>query len=444
LPLSDIELSFSGSAWALIANPQTCGPATTTSELVPWSAGQDAMPSSSFDVTWEGAGERCAGPPPFAPSLSAGTTIATAGSFSPLSLTVSSHTPEQSLSRLGFQPPPGLEWMFSSVPLCGEPQAREGTCSSASQIGTATIVSGPGPYGDALAGVVYLTQGYDSGQYGLSIAIHAVIGTPPTPFNLGDVVIRAAIGVNPVTGALSIADDPLPLVLDGIALRTQTFNMTIDRPELILNPTICASRQITATIEGAQGTVVQVSDPFGNPGCQNRPAARATEGSLTGTEKEETGTEKEETGTEKEETGTEKEETGTEEEETTGSSGSANSSPKPTPKLLLSHISEKVSGNHLLLTLTAAASGLMTITGKGIGKYTKKIRAGAHKFEITLSKSDIFDWRNHLRLELELTFRIANGSMGQKVTIKLWEVLDSRPSPRADCSVGLCHCGCLG
>ncbi len=389
LPLSDVEFSFSGSAWALIANPQTCGPATATSELAPWSAGPDATPSSSFDVTWEGAGEGCAGPPPFAPSLSAGTTIATAGSFSPLTLTVSGHTPEQSLSRLGFQLPPGLEWMFSSVPLCGEPQAQEGTCSSASQIGTATIVSGPGPYGAALTGAVYLTEGYAGGQYGLSIAIHAVIGTPPTPFNLGDVVIRAAISVNPVTGALSIADDPLPLVLDGIALRTQTFNMTIDRPEFILNPAICASRQITATIEGTQGTVVQASDPFGNPGCQNPPAAQAAQGSPTGTE------------------------------ETTGSSGSANSSPKSTPKLLLSHIGEKVSGDHLLLTFTAAANGLVTITGKGIRKYTKKLRAGAHKIGITLSKSDIFDWRNHLRFELELTFRIASGSVGKKVTIKL-------------------------
>ena len=36
--------------------------------------------------------------------------------------------------------------MISKVPLCPEPQAREGTCSSASQIGHTVVAAGPGPY----------------------------------------------------------------------------------------------------------------------------------------------------------------------------------------------------------------------------------------------------------------------------------------------------------
>jgi hypothetical protein len=55
LPLSRIKLTFYGGSRALLANPPICGTFTTNSELMPWSDGLDAMPSSSFQIT-EGTG----------------------------------------------------------------------------------------------------------------------------------------------------------------------------------------------------------------------------------------------------------------------------------------------------------------------------------------------------------------------------------------------------
>jgi WD40-like Beta Propeller Repeat len=267
LPISELNLSFQGGIRALLANPQTCGTATTSSDLSPWSSPltPDAEPSSSFVVDWNGDGEACPGTLSFEPTLNVGTVTPTAGSFSPFVLTVTGADRQQYLSRVSVQLPPGLAWMFSTVPLCGEPQAAGGACPSESEIGTTEIAAGTGTHPLWLGGRVYLTAGYRGAPYGLSIVVPAVMG----PFDLGQVVLRAAISVAPGTGALTIYFDPLPQIIDGIPLRIQTFEVAIDRPEFVLNPSSCAPRQITATLEGAQGASVEASEPFVTPGCQS-------------------------------------------------------------------------------------------------------------------------------------------------------------------------------
>ncbi len=80
LPFSELKIHLNGGPRAPLDNPAVCGPATTTSDLTPWSAPgitpeglslagtADATPSSFFDV------EGCAGAtPPFGPGLLAGT-----------------------------------------------------------------------------------------------------------------------------------------------------------------------------------------------------------------------------------------------------------------------------------------------------------------------------------------------------------------------------------
>jgi len=83
----------------------------------------------------------------------------------------------------------------------------------------------------------------------------------------GNVVVRAAINVDPSTAALTVTSDPFPQIIDGIPLRLRSANVTIDRPNFIFNPTNCSQLHVTATITGAQGASSQGSTPFAVAGC---------------------------------------------------------------------------------------------------------------------------------------------------------------------------------
>jgi len=264
LPFSDLELTLTGGSRAPLANPTTCGKATTLSDLTPWSTPYtpDATPESSFPV------EGC-GPTQFSPSFTAGTVNPIAGAFSPLTVTFSRSDRDQDLAGLSVQTPPGLLGMLSKVPLCPEPQATLGKCSSASQIGVATVAAGPGstpvwlPAAGQPANAVYLTGPYKGAPFGLSVVVPAVAG----PFNLGTVVVRAAIHVNPRTAQIQVTSDPLPQILDGVPLQVKTVNVLINRPRFTFNPTNCAQQTISGTATSAQSTGATVSNPFAVGAC---------------------------------------------------------------------------------------------------------------------------------------------------------------------------------
>lgn len=126
-----------------------------------------------------------------------------------------------------------------------------------------TVAAGPGSHPFYEKGYIYLTGPYKGSPFGLSIVVPTVAG----PFNLGNVVVRARIAVDPNTTALTVTSDPFPQILDGILLRLRTANVTIDRPGFIFNPTDCAQLRVSATIAGARGAQAQVSAPFAVAGC---------------------------------------------------------------------------------------------------------------------------------------------------------------------------------
>ncbi len=283
LPFSELLLTFNGGARAPLANPQSCGTFTTSTDLTPWSTSgvgglsgteaiagtPDATPSSSFNVDWNGAGGACPGSLPFSPSFSAGSQTPTAGASSPFSVTFGREDREQDISGITLTTTPGLLGMVSQVSQCPEAQANAGTCGPESEIGSTTVGAGPGPHPFYLGGKVYLTGPYKGGPFGLSIVVPAVAG----PFNLGTVVVRASIAVNPSTAALTITSDPLPQFVDGVQLRLRRINVEVNRPGFMLNPTSCAQQQVTATIAAAQGASSTVSTPFEVGACQSLPFA---------------------------------------------------------------------------------------------------------------------------------------------------------------------------
>jgi hypothetical protein len=263
-PFSELKLRVSGGERAPLANPQTCGGFTTTSDLTPWSAPvtPDATPSSP-PFTIGG----CASSMPFAPSFSAHTVNASAAASSPFTVTFSRHDGEQDLSGVSVTMPPGLVGLLSEVPLCEEPQAAAGSCSEASQIGTTTVAAGAGSEPFWISGHVYLTGPYNGAPFGLSVVVPAKAG----PFNLGNVVVRAAINVNPTTAAVTVTSGPLPQLVDGVPLRTQTVNVLVNRQGFLLNPTNCEQQSVTGKFAAAQGATASVSSPFAVEGCKSLP-----------------------------------------------------------------------------------------------------------------------------------------------------------------------------
>ena len=124
--------------------------------------------------------------------------------------------------------------MAGAIPLvtpCTEPQASLGTCGPASLIGTAVVQSGSGSAPFTNSGPVYLTGPYNGAPYGLSIAVPAVAG----PFNLGTVVTRSTININPMTAQVT-AESVLPTIVKGIPLRVRSISVDRQQAGLPVQP----------------------------------------------------------------------------------------------------------------------------------------------------------------------------------------------------------------
>jgi hypothetical protein len=274
LPFTDFKLTFSGGAQAALATPTACGVYTTTSVFAPWSTPFTAnvVPSSAFAITSGPDGAPCLySPLPFSPSMTAGSTTDQAGGFTDFSLLLQNGDGQQRISKLQFKFPPGFSGVLSTVPLCQEPQAAQGTCSSASQIGHTTIASGPGPYplvipqpGDPEA-PMYLTGPYKGAPFGLSIVTPVIAG----PFNLGTIVTRAKIEVDPHTAQITITTDPLPQVIDGVPTDLRTINAVADRPGFMINPTDCNPQEFSGTATSAQSATAAISSHFQVGSCRS-------------------------------------------------------------------------------------------------------------------------------------------------------------------------------
>jgi hypothetical protein len=272
-PFTDFVLHFYGGPRAVFVNPSACGPATTTIDLTPWSAGPggtgDATPSSTFGVSFDGLGGACPFPAPFSPSFTAGTSSIQAGGYSPFSATFSRNDADQRIDHVQVKTPVGLLGTLANVPLCGEPQASQGTCSSASQIGHVTVGVGSGaaplylPVPGQPQQPVFLTGPYKGAPFGMSFVIPAIAG----PYNLGTVVVRAAINVDPNTAALTVTSDPLPTIIDGIPIQVKTVNVMIDRPDFVFNPTNCGPMSIGGSVTSREGSTANFSSPFQVTGC---------------------------------------------------------------------------------------------------------------------------------------------------------------------------------
>jgi hypothetical protein len=291
LPIGEIELSLFGGERALLVTPPACGNYAIQSTLTPWSGTPAVAVSSNLAIDSGPVGGACPSGG-FAPSFTAGTVNNQAGASSAFTLTLTRRDGEQRFGSFTVKLPPGLSGILKNVPRCPEPQASLGECPQASEIGTTTVGVGPGadpfylPEPGRQASRVYLTgpipprgstlpvgstipdgSSQSDAPFGLSIVVPALAG----PFDLGNVVVRAKVEVDPRTAQLTITSDPLPTILEGIPLDIRTLNITINRPGFIFNPTNCAPQTIAGTITSAGGKNAEVSSPFQAVNCAQEP-----------------------------------------------------------------------------------------------------------------------------------------------------------------------------
>ncbi|HEY2768053.1 MAG TPA: hypothetical protein VGI76_07330, partial [Solirubrobacteraceae bacterium] len=265
LPFDHLKLNFKAGPRSPLVNPHQCGTYETTAQFTPWSGTAPVNTSSAFAITSGPNGGPCPGSPQaFAPGFSAGTTNNQAGAFSPFALTFTRADGEQQLGGVSLKMPLGLLGRLAGIPLCGEPQAAQGTCDAASQIGSVSADAGAGanPF-SVTGGKVFATGPYKGAPYGLSIVVPAVAG----PFDLGTVVVRASISVDRHTAQLTITSDPLPTILDGIPLDLRTVHVSVDRPGFIFNPTNCNPMTLTGTLTGGAGSSEPVANGFQVTNC---------------------------------------------------------------------------------------------------------------------------------------------------------------------------------
>lgn len=266
LPFTDFLLTFFGGSRASLANPVSCGTATTNATFSSW-GGPKATPTSSFTVDADGHGGACPAARPFSPTFTAGTLNPFAGGFSPFTMTVRRQDGQQELKNVKIEMPSGLLGVVKGVPRCGESDAAAGTCDAASQIGTTTVSAGSGDQPYSLPGKVFLGGRYKGEPLSLSIVVRAVAG----PFDLGTVVVRAPIHVDAANARLTVPADDLPTILQGVPLRLKTINVTLDRPNFTFNATSCDQQAIAGTLLGTDGAVASVASPYQASGCANLP-----------------------------------------------------------------------------------------------------------------------------------------------------------------------------
>jgi hypothetical protein len=292
LPFSHFRLHFREGTRSPLASPPGCGTYNASAVLTPSSGGPPITTASAFQIiTGPGAGPcPSGGVPPFKPGLEAGTINNAAGHYSPFYLRLSRNDGEQEFSHFSIKLPPGITGKLAGIPFCSDQaiaaaKARTGnhggaeelehpSCPKASEVGRTLVGAGVGPSLAYAPGKVYLAGPY----HGSSLSIAAITAAKVGPFDLGTVVVREALKINPETAEVFIdatGSDPIPHIIKGIPVHARDIRAYVDRPNFVLNPTSCERTSTASTVLGsgldfgseADDQPVTVTSPFQAADC---------------------------------------------------------------------------------------------------------------------------------------------------------------------------------
>ena len=296
LPFSHFNLHFREGTRSPLASPPKCGTYNTEATLYPTSGGEPLHTSSAFSIISGPENQPCpsGGLPPFKPGLIAGSINNAAGRFSPFNVRLSRTDSEQEITHFSIKLPPGITAKLAGVPYCSNAQiaaatARTGphggaeelaspSCPKASEVGHTLVGGGVGSGLAYAPGKIYLAGPY----HGSNLSIVAITSGIVGPFDIGTVVIREALKIDPETAEAFIdatGSDPIPHIIKGIPVHLRDIRAYVDKPNFTLNPTDCSRTSTASTVLGsgldfgseADDRPITVSTPYQAADCAALP-----------------------------------------------------------------------------------------------------------------------------------------------------------------------------
>jgi hypothetical protein len=286
VPFETFKLHFNEGNRAPLVMPQQCGDYDMVTKFTPWSAEDPDNPTPAEVVTKTSTfsiDQGCpSGPPGFSPDFVAGTVSNSAGSYSPFNIRLTRNDNEQEFSRFSVKLPKGVIGKLAGIPFCSDAaidaaRARTGanggqeelsnpSCPAASQIGRTLAGAGVGPDLTYVPGKVYMAGPYK----GAKLSIVAITPAKVGPFDLGTIVIRQALRINPTTAEVTSdgsSSDPIPHILQGVVVHARDVRVFIDRDNFVLNPTSCERKTAAATVVSGAGATAEPTSPFQAADC---------------------------------------------------------------------------------------------------------------------------------------------------------------------------------
>ena len=285
VPFSSVAISFDGGARAVLSSPPICA-SQASARIAPWSGNPPATPTASVALSKAPGGGACAATMaarPFAPGFAAGPKSARAGAFSPFSIHIARVDGQQELKGVDVTLPPGATGKLAGIPYCsaaalaaaaansGTAERAASSCPAKSLVGAASIAAGTGPAPLHIDGKVFLSGPYHGAPLSLAVVTPATAG----PFDLGTVVVRVALFLDPETAQIRALSDPVPDIYGGAKLDIRSVDIDVDRPNFTLNPTSCGPLATTGVLNGGGANPLDpaafssfaVSAPFQTTDC---------------------------------------------------------------------------------------------------------------------------------------------------------------------------------
>jgi len=286
VPFTAFELDFDGGPRAVLSSPPVCGPSPATSEMIPWSGNPPARPSDPIVLTNAPGGGPCAktmAARPFGPSFAVRPKGTKAGAYSPVNLRIARNDGQQELKGVDVTLAPGMTGKLAGIPYCpesalvaaagnaGGSESASSSCPMASLVGVASIDVGTGPAPLNIKGKAFLSGPYHGAPLSLAVVTPATAG----PYDLGTVVVRVALFVDPETAQVRAVSDPIPDVFGGAKLSIRSVDVDVNRQRFTLNPTSCGPLASAGVLNGgganpaspAAFSAFPVSTPFQTSDC---------------------------------------------------------------------------------------------------------------------------------------------------------------------------------